>query len=1087
MPIIDFFKRRAFKSRLAYLQVLAVFLAFGLMVFASFLFGLQMERGHLEAEAEALFLGIESQLQADLEELETMAGIVSESIYMRLLQGADFDEMKTYISGITEYGVRKGIPGFLSVFVYFNIPGQIERNVFSAISPETDWLALEAAGLIFLEDRDWYLLANAANGKIVVTPPYVDLVTGEVALAYARSLYDSSGNCIAIVGLNVLLSRIYEFSYEMRSDSLLTWMLMDENLTIIAFPFPEFIGVPLRDAHATGISGIADELERTGSVSEHRFRSRDGNTKIHNVRRLKNGWYLGVATPIYHYVASLQFILWFLIALGLSLSIGLSAILLRLLAGRDKAMEEQKTLAMLNMAMEAGNVYMWEMDVNKDDPANPSNKVIWPDEFRHLLGYKDKNELPDLISSLFNVMHPDDLKWVPDAAVSHIMDKTDQTPYNVEYRVIKKTGECVYIQATGKTTRDKDGNPLHTAGTIIDITPMKNLIFEAEKQRAEAETANKAKSDFLSHISHEIRTPMNAILGTSEIQLQKTTNSPDTEEAFSMVYSSGNLLLNIINDILDLSKIEAGKLELVSAQYDIPSIIYDTVQLNLLRYDSKPIEFDLKISENTPLDILGDELRIKQVLNNILSNAFKYTVKGNVELSVSAEASEESSGNKFILVLRISDTGQGMTKEQIDKLFEEYTRFNLDTNRTIVGTGLGMHISKRLVDAMNGEIIVESEVGKGSVFTVRLPQERIGNTVCGNEIAEKLRRSRFKNMLKLNRAQIVHEYMPYGSVLIVDDVKSNLYVAKGMMLPYGIKIETAASGFEAIDKIKSGSVYDIIFMDHMMPKMNGLEAAKIIRESGYTNPIVALTANAVTGSSAVFLENGFDAYISKPIDIRELNFSLNRLIRDKQPPEVIEAARQKMEKQLVLEKNQKTLISNELLKSVIRDVERAIAVLEDILPKINDPDDAEVDLFTVTVHSMKSVLLNIGEKELSAAALKLEHAGNDKRVTEILTDTPPFLNALKLIIEKEKAKKIDEVENISNEDITFLKEKLSLIKTASENLKKKDAKTALNDLRERTWTRKINELLDEISVNLLYGEFNDVISAVDKTINSQDY
>jgi len=181
------------------------------------------------------------------------------------------------------------------------------------------------------------------------------------------------------------------------------------------------------------------------------------------------------------------------------------------------------------------------------------------------------------------------------------------------------------------------------------------------------------------------------------------------------------------------------------------------------------------------------------------------------------------------------------------------------------------------------------------VFTVRLPQKSIGNNVCGAEMAQQLCSSRFKGILKSNRAQIMRENMPYGSVLVVDDVESNLYVIRGMLQPYGLTIETVLSGFEAVDKIKDGYSYDIVFMDHMMPKMNGIETTKIIREIGYTNPIVALTANAVAGISAMFLENGFDSFMSKPIDTRELNSLLNRLIRDKQPPEVIEAARKSIQ------------------------------------------------------------------------------------------------------------------------------------------------------------------------------------------------
>ena len=624
-----------------------------------------------------------------------------------------------------------------------------------------------------------------------------------------------------------------------------------------------------------------------------------------------------------------------------------------------------------------------------------------------------------------------------------------------------------------------------------------NLIEHA--QRMEAEAANKTKTEFLSHISHEIRTPMNAVIGTAEIQLQKELHSPEVEEAFNMIYSSGNLLLNIINDILDLSKIEAGKLEIVPAQYDIPSIIYDTVQLNLLRYDSKSIDFNLKIDKNTPLDMIGDELRIKQVLNNILSNAFKYTDKGKVELSVSAlssknEDTSESKHKDCVLVLSVSDTGQGMTNEQVNRLFEEYTRFNLDVNRTIVGTGLGMHITKRLLDAMNGKIFVDSKPGEGTVFIVHIPQKRVGSSVCGVELADKLRSSRYKSMVKLNKAQIVREYMPYGRILVVDDVESNLYVAKGMMLPYGLKIETASSGIEAIEKVKKGNIYDIIFMDHMMPKMSGIEAVSNIRSMGYTNPIVALTANAVAGSSSMFLNNGFDGFISKPIDLRELNSSLNNLIRDKHPQEVVEAARRQMKQEKTVTSAVKNTPNtaelpasskSDFLRAIVQDIEKTLAVLEDLLPKIknNSALPTDINLYTVIVHGAKNVLLNIGETELSAAAFKLEKAGHAGRIKEISTDTPSLMSELWSIIEKHKPKTADNAEEISHDDMVFLKEKLSGIKTACERIKKKDAKMALDELRDKTWPRFINEFLDEVSMCLLHGEYKKVILSVDKTIS----
>jgi len=446
-------------------------------------------------------------------------------------------------------------------------------------------------------------------------------------------------------------------------------------------------------------------------------------------------------------------------------------------------MQNELQLAKLNMVMKAANIGMVDMEIDKDNPLNPETRVELSEEYWRLLGFESADEAPNTLGGWGSLVHPDDQERAFHVFKNHMLDKTGKTAFDVEQRLRKTDGEYICLRTTGKAIRDEDGNPIRFLNAAFDMTETKNLINEAEKQRIEAQNANRAKSEFLSHISHEIRTPMNAVIGSAEIQLQKEIDSPDIEEAFNTIYNSGNLLLNIINDVLDFSKIEAGKLELAPGKYDIPNLVYDTMQLNLLQYESKDIEFTFKIDENTPLELFGDEFRIKQILNNMLSNAFKYTGKGEIELSVFAEIDKEVSGaDSYMpadctLILQVRDTGQGMTDEQINKLFDEYTRFNMDVNRTIVGTGLGMHITKLLIDLMNGEILVESKLGKGSVFTVRLPQKRIGDAVCGTEAADKLRTSRFESMQKLNRAQIAHEYMPYGRVLIVDYIKSNLYIA----------------------------------------------------------------------------------------------------------------------------------------------------------------------------------------------------------------------------------------------------------------------------------------------------------------------
>jgi len=516
---------------------------------------------------------------------------------------------------------------------------------------------------------------------------------------------------------------------------------------------------------------------------------------------------------------------------------------------------------------------------------------------------------------------------------------------------------------------------------------------------AEVEAANKAKSDFLSAMSHEIRTPMNAIIGITEIQLQREMVDAESRMAIERIYTSGDLLLGIINDILDLSKIEAGKLILMVDKYEIASLVSDTAQLNMMRVGSKRIKFELHIDENMPVHLLGDELRVKQIMNNLLSNAFKYTTGGTVKLIVAADASPHKDG-EIILTIKVSDTGQGMKKEQLDKLFDEYSRFNLETNRSTEGTGLGMSITKNLIRLMGGEISVESEYGVGSTFTVRLPQGRVDSEVLGTEMAENLRQFRTYNMAQMKRTQITREPMPYGSILIVDDVETNAYVAKGLLIPYELKIESVSSGYAAIERIKAGKQYDVIFMDHMMPEMDGVETTRHIREMGYNRPIVALTANAVAGQASIFLENGFDDFISKPIDLRQMNMLLNKLIRDKQLPDVIEAARKAAEARKVYSVLPRQMDDLEFVRIFIREADKSLATLEKLTEEdgwYNNED--EMRKYVIHIHTIKSALVNIGKYDLSAVALKLEQAARNN-ITEIVVDeSAEFFHTLKTFIE----------------------------------------------------------------------------------------
>jgi len=615
-----------------------------------------------------------------------------------------------------------------------------------------------------------------------------------------------------------------------------------------------------------------------------------------------------------------------------------------------------------------------------------------------------------------------------------------------------------------------DGEPMPTKTTLVrfrsddrDMLVSYSSDMREEKRREVAEEESRAKTRFLARMSHEIRTPMNAVLGITEIQLQNNVHPPETEEAFLRIYSSSNLLLTIINDILDLSKIEADKMEIVPAVYDVASLIVDTTQLNLMQIGSKRIEFRLEVAEKLPAYVVGDELRIKQILNNLLSNAFKYTSSGQVTLSFGMEALERPEG--MALVIRVQDTGQGMTQEQIDRLFEiEFTRFNLQNNRAIEGSGLGMMISYQLIVMMQGSIKVESEEGKGSSFTVRIPQRPYGNEVFDRETVRNLQNLEITQKSLSRITKFTREPMPYGRALVVDDVESNLYVVKSFLMPYKIAVQSVTSGYDAVEKVKAGEVFDIIFMDHMMPGMDGIEATKIIRSMGYDHPIVALTANTFKGATEMFMSNGFSGFISKPIDLNQLNSYLLRFIRDKQTAEVIEIARSKKTE---LEKGNGYA---DLSESFLLDADKALNILETILQAQEFSKEALRDL-TTQAHSMKSAFANIGRNELSMYAAAMEIAGRKTDVQTIEAFAPRFMDILREIINELSPE--DTNPDVEDEDLPFLRASLHAIAQACGQYDIDTAKDTLDLLNQKQFSKKYRKIIKQVATNLLYGDFDE--------------
>lgn len=409
---------------------------------------------------------------------------------------------------------------------------------------------------------------------------------------------------------------------------------------------------------------------------------------------------------------------------------------------------------------------------------------------------------------------------------------------------------------------------------LLFVALKKMLIQLKETNRIKAlvektEAATKAKSDFLAKMSHEIRTPMNAIIGMVELISRYRLPDEVKEYIFSIKRSCSNLL-TVVNDILDFSKIESGKLEIVPSNYNLSILINDVVNIIKMKILESEVKFFLEVNDKLPIFLHGDEARIRQVLINILSNAVKYTKKGLVSFKVDGKITKEKI---VILTMSVSDTGIGIKEENMKFLFNDFVQFNLASDKNIEGTGLGLAITKNLVTAMNGSIDVVSEYGKGSTFTVSLPQQIYSSETISGSVS-------------INPSKILNTNTftaPDAKILIVDDISANLKVAEGLMQLYEAKIDLCLSGQNAIDLVKLNH-YDLIFMDYMMPEMDGIETTKIIREMGEKDnfykkiPIIALTADAVIGAKEKFTTNGFNDFLPKPIDVAELNVILKKWI-----------------------------------------------------------------------------------------------------------------------------------------------------------------------------------------------------------------
>ncbi len=557
-------------------------------------------------------------------------------------------------------------------------------------------------------------------------------------------------------------------------------------------------------------------------------------------------------------------------------------------------------------------------------------------------------------------------------------------------------GKKIDWQITIKCMMRQDGVVAGLNILFVDMTEVVNAM-----ERAEA--ADKAKSNFLANMSHEIRTPMNAIVGMAEFILRDSADEVAKRHA-TRIKSASRTLLTIINDILDFSKIESGKMELVNDSYQLSHLIADITSMLNARLQTKPVTFKTEIDGNIPNRLYGDEVRLKQILINLLGNALKFTHGGSITLTLRHEKIDATHCRLFGTV---SDTGIGIKPEDLKNIFSSFTQVDTRRNRAVEGTGLGLAICRQLIELMDGSIRVESEYGKGTTFFF--------DVVSAVEGWQNLSEAQMTPMERAGAAFHATFCAPEARALVVDDNEMNLEVAEGILEPYKIKIVRAVNGPEALERFAE-ETFDIIFMDHMMPGMDGVEAMRRIRmmKGGEEAVIVALTANALSGAAAEYKKLGFQAFLAKPIAPKSMENILRRLL----PARLLQPVEETSEESAAAGVASSHAV--DVLKDAI-DEESALkycmgsrTFLEKMLATFRKNEKTKQietffrakdwDNYRIVVHSLKGNALTVGALKLSEHAKELEYAARDDRIDEIMEKHEPFMKEYRALLDAIEAR-----------------------------------------------------------------------------------
>ena len=942
--------------RSLFLQLLFVALAFILMILSSSLYVNKMLHNQINRDALDILTQTRLKIEAELFVHENTLAVISGTIREMIIRGNNEDMVREYMRDIVSEIPQKtdkvkfnDLSGYFDVFKgkYIYAP---DRKIPDGYNPT---------------EQMWYKAAVSAGEKIVIIPVYPNLQTNVQSISYACRIFDEKGAPLAALHMNIPFDFIKSFAASMHVTKNSYGLFMDENLNVFYYPESSIIGKNAREIKG-GFSLLADEVLAGVDIVEREIKNYKDELMVAFTSRLENGWFLCFAIPKAEYYRELHIMTLMLIVLGTIMATVLIVILVRVDQTKNKLDDENRKknflLTTIEAEREADEVTQLMLD------AMPLSCMLWDEncnliscnkESIRLFQLSSKQEFIDRFYELSPEYQPNG-RLTRELAAEYIKKAFEIGHLRFEWAHQSLTCEPIPMDMT--LVRIKHREKYIVAGYAKDLRKdnamfdeMKKAQDELREARDAAEAANHAKTVFLANMSHEIRTPMNSIIGFSELAMDDEI-APNTREYLYKIMESAEGLLQIINDILDISKVESGKMELEHIPFDLHEILGYCQTVIVSKAVKKGIHVYFYAEPSIGKKLLGDPTRLRQILINLLTNAVKFTNTGTVKLSSTVKESAEDS---VTLYFEIKDSGIGMTQEQVSKVNEPFVQGDSSMTRKYGGTGLGLPITKNLIEMMGGSMDVESSPGIGSKFSFTLKFDTTKETEESLEqkaALEKIEKPSFE-----------------GEVLICEDNAMNQRVICEYLSRVGLTPVIAGNGKEGLDMVRErleegAKPFDLIFMDIHMPVMDGIEAASIINKLQTGTPIVAMTANILSTDKELYKRNGMFDYLGKPFTSQVLWRCLLKYFTP-------------IKKETV----QGNAIDEEELAvqrifqiSFIKENQKRFDEIANAL-KAND-----LILAHRLAHSLKANAGQIGKSRLRAAAADIEHTikNGEKKVTE---------------------------------------------------------------------------------------------------------